>query len=145
MATFLYLRGTSTPSSKIHPNNKAAISKSEIDSVPFGVFCVISDNLTHGIHCCLHTMSSRSSVPPIHTPLQNSPDESINAMYDGSPGISSVSLVGSAAVSCSNFCIPSTGCLTDVYFSMFTHYGSLPSASFTVVNIPFAVGMPMVA
>ena len=145
MAIFLCLSGASTPYSKIHPKNKAAISKSKIDSVPFGFFCVISDNFTSRIHSCLHTIGSRSSVPPIHIHPQPCPDASINSMYDGYPIISNMHLVGSVAASCISCRIPSTNFLATVYFSRFTHDVSCPSTSFTDVNTPFASGMPIVA
>ena len=56
METCMCLRGTSTPSITIRTNINAAISRSEIESVLFEFFCVISDALTSGIHYCLHTM-----------------------------------------------------------------------------------------
>ena len=89
-------------------------------------------------------MFSRSYAPLIHTPTQTSPDTSMNAIYAGTPSISSVHFVGSAAASCSNLRIPSTDCLTGVDFYEFTHNGSRPSTAFTGVNIPFAAGMPIV-
>ena len=127
MATCLCLRGTSTLSSTIHPINKSAISKFEIDSVPFGFFYVISDNFTSGIHSFLHIMSSRSAVPTIHTAPQPSPDASMNSMYSSSPSISSMHLVSSMAASFSSFCILSTNCLAAVYFARFSHDVSRPS------------------
>ena len=65
-------------------------------------------------------MGSRSSVTTMHTPTQNSPDASTNSMYDGSPGISSVHLVGSEAASFSRLCIPSIDYFSTVKFSRFT-------------------------
>ena len=102
MATCLCLRGTSTPFSIIHPKSQADISKSEIDSVTFGFLCVISDDFIARINSCLHIMGSRSSVSPIHTPLQPYPDASTNVIYSGFPGIGSVHFVGSKAASCSS-------------------------------------------
>ena len=123
MAKCLCLRSTSTTSSKIHPNIKAGISKSEIDSVTFGFFCVTSDDFISGINSCLHTIGSRSSVTPVHTPSQPYLDVSMNVMYAGSHGISYVQLVGSVSASCSSCCILSINCLTAVEFKMeaFTH------------------------
>ena len=72
------------------------------------------------------------------------PGASTNAMYNGSPGISSVHLVGYGGASCSSFHIPCTNCLTTVDFSRFTHASSLPSTAVTGFNIPFADGMPIV-
>ena len=82
------LRGTPTTSITIHPNNNAAISKSEVDSVSFEFFCVISEDFISGIHAYLHKMFSRSSVPPINTTPHPSPDVSMNDIYSGSPVIS---------------------------------------------------------
>ena len=138
------LRSTSTTSSKIHPNIKAAISKSEIDSVTFGFFCVTSDYFISGINSCLHTIGSRSSVTPIHAPPQLYPDGSMNAMYAGSPDMSYAHLVGYAATSCGSFHIKSTNFITAVDFARFTHNGSHPSTAFTSTNIPFTNGMPIV-
>ena len=95
-------------------NSKDAISKSEIDSAPFGFFCVISESFISGIHSCIHKMGSRSSVTPIHTPSQPYLDVSMNVMYAGSHGISYVQLVGSVSASCSSCCILSINCLTAV-------------------------------
>ena len=89
-------------------------------------------------------MGFSSSVTPIHNSPHPSPDASINAIYAGSPGINSLHLVSSADASFSSCRIPSTNCLTAVYFVMFTHYGSIPSTVFTGTNIPFAVGIPIV-
>ena len=102
MATCLCLRGTSTTSSTINPNNKSDIYKSEINSVTFRVLCVISDYFTSWIHSRLPTMGSSSYVPPIHNHPQPSPDSSMNAMYAGSPGISSVHLVDFLVAPCSS-------------------------------------------
>ena len=88
-------------------------------------------------------MDYRTSVPPIHIPLQTSTDASINAIYYGSPSISSMHLVGSEASYYTSFLIPSTNCLTAVYFYRFINDGSRPSNSFTVVNIPFDTDMPI--
>ena len=139
------LRGTSTPFSIIHPKINAAICKSEIDSATFWFFYVISDAFTSRIHSCLHTIGSRSSVPPIHIHPQPCPDASINSMYDGYPIISNMHLVSSVAASCISCRIPSTNFLATVYFSRFTHDVSCPSTPFTDVNNPFASGMPIVA
>ena len=139
------MRGTFTPSSRIHPKIKSDTYKYEIDSVYFGLFCVISDNFTSRLHSCLHTMVSRSSASCIHTPLQPSPDVSMNAMHAGYPGINYAKLVGSAAASCSSCHILSTNCITSVNFSRFTHDSSLPCTKFSSVNISFAAGVPIFA
>ena len=117
---------------------------SKIFSFPFGSIYNISDTLKSDIHYRLHIMGSRSSVPTIKIPPQPCPDEFMNSMYDGYPGISSVHLVGSDYASCSSYCIRSTDCLTDVYIARFTHDGSLPSTAFNGVNNPFEAGMPIV-
>ena len=121
------LRGTSTPSSTIHTNSNVVIYRSEIKSVPFEFFCVISSTLTSGIHSCLHTIVSRYSVRPIHTPPQPPPNAYMNTRYFGSPVISYVNLVGSAGASCHSCFIPFTYCLTAVDVTNFTHAGYLPS------------------
>ena len=129
--TCLCLMVASTPSSTNHTNSKAVISTSEIESLPYGFICVISDNFTTGIHYCPHNMGSSSSAHTIHTPLLPSPDASMNSMYAESPGISYVHLVGSVDASCGSFLILSTDCLTAVYFSVFAHDFYLPSTEFT--------------
>ena len=90
-------------------------------------------------------MVSRSYVSTIHTIPQPYPDVSMNYMYDGSHGISYVHLVISEAASCISCHIPSTDCLTAVYFDRFTHDGSYTSTTFIGVNGTFAAGMPIVA
>ena len=145
MATFLCLRDTSTPSSTIHPISKAVISKSEIDSLNFGFFYVISEYFTSWIHYCIHIMAYMSSVPPINTPMKPYPDVSMNAMYDGSSGISSVHFVGSKAASCISCHILSTDCLTVDNFARFTHDFPHPSTEFTGANTAFYDGMLIVA
>ena len=116
MAKCLCLRSTSTTSSTSHTKIKAAICKSEMYSVYFGLLFVISDDFTLRIHSSLHTMGSSSYVPPIYTPHNPSPYVSMNAMYAGSAGITSLHLVISATVSCRSFRITSTDCVTAVYF-----------------------------
>ena len=145
MATCLCLRGTSNPYSTIHTKIKASISKSEIDSLPFGSFCFISDYFTSRLHYCLQTRGSGSSVPPIHTSPQPSPDTSMSAIYYRSPYISYMYFFGSLSASCSIRLIPSKDCLTAVNFARFTHDGSCPRTKFTGFKIPFAAFMPMVA
>ena len=145
MATCLCLSNTSTYFSTIHPNNKASISKSEIDSMIFGFFCVISDKISSGIHYCLHTMGSRSYVTTIYTPPQPSPDVYIDAMYAVYPGIIYVYLVVSVDASCSSCRIPPTNCLTAVDFSRVAYHGYYSSNAFTGMNITFSTGMPIFA
>ena len=117
MVTCLCLRGDSTPSNTIHPKIKADISKSEIVSVVFGLFCVISDAFTLCLRYFLHTMGSMLFLTPIHTPIQPSPYSSMNVMYYGSPGISYVIFVDSAAASFISCHIQSTYFLTAVNVS----------------------------
>ena len=145
MGKCLCLRGTPTHSSTIQPIRKAVISKSEIGSVNFGFFCVISDDFTSRLHSCLPTMGSRFYVPPIHTPLHPSYGASTNAIYTGSPGISSMHLIGSTDASCSSFRSTSTNSITAVDFTRFTRDGSHPSTKISVMNTSFAAGMPIVA
>ena len=83
-------------------------------------------------------MSSGSYSPPIQTPPRPPPYAPMNAMYSGSPGISSLHLVDYLDDSCSIFCIPSTNCLTFVYFASFAHYSSRTSTVFNGLDIPFA-------
>ena len=116
MAICLCLRVTPTPAKSIHSNSNVAIYRSEIDSVTFGIFCVISDTLTSRLHSCLHTMVLRSSVLLINTTSQTYPDAYMDAMYAGSPVISSMDLVSYVDASCSSYRIPSTNCLTPVDF-----------------------------
>ena len=86
-----------------------------------------------------------SSLTPIYTPIQNSPDASINEMYFGFPGISYVHFVGTTDDYCISCRIPSADYLTAVDFSRFTHDGYRPSTDFTGTNSPFDSGMPIVA
>ena len=65
METCLCLRGTYTPSSTIHLKSKSAISKSEIYSVTFGFFFVISDYLLQGsILVSIQWYSGHMYLPP---------------------------------------------------------------------------------
>ena len=143
MDTCLCLRGTSTPSSKVHPKSKAAISKYETDSTPFGFFCVINDTFTSRINYDIQRMSLRSPITPTHNPPQPSTDTPMNSMYAGSPGISSTKFVGSKDVSCISCRIMPTNFLTAVDISRFNHDGYRNSTKFTSVNIPFTSGMPI--
>ena len=90
-------------------------------------------------------MGSRFSVPLIQTHTQPSPYGSMNTIYAGSSGISSVHLVGSADAACSICRILSTNCITAVDVFRFTHDISHPSNAFTGANISFASGMPIFA
>ena len=73
--------GVPLPFSTTHPKSKAAISKSEIDSVHFGFLYVLNNDFTSRLYSCLHIIGSRSYVTSIHTPPQCYPDTSMNAMY----------------------------------------------------------------
>ena len=63
--TFICLRGISTPAINFRPSGNSDIYRSDIDGVHFGFFCVVSYDLTSGIHYFLHIMGLMSSVPPI--------------------------------------------------------------------------------
>ena len=125
--------------------SKAAISKYEIYSVPFGFLCVISHDLTSRLHSCFYKIVSRSSLPPIHTLMHPYSDAYMNSIYAEPFGISSVNFSIYAAASCSICRIPSTYCLTAVEFSRFTQYRSPPNNAFTCMNSLLASGIPIVA
>ena len=81
MEICLCLRGNSISSSKTHHKSKADISKSEIDSVPFGFFCVISIAFTSILHYCRYKIGYRYFLSSIHNPPQHSPNASVNTIY----------------------------------------------------------------
>ena len=72
-------------------------------------------------------MGSRCSFPPIHRPPQPSHYLSMNAMYTGSPFISSAHVVGSADASCNSCQLTFTDCLIDFNLTRFTSDNSCPS------------------
>ena len=112
-----------------------------MDSAPFGLICVISDNLTSGIYSSLHTMGSHSTVSFIHTLPQTSTEVYINSIYAGYPSISSVHLVRSADASFSSGRIPSTDCLTEIYLAWFDHGDVITSTERTGANTAFNDGI----
>ena len=99
-------------SSTSHPSKTPAISKSEIEIVPFLLLEETKRALIASGHCMRHTVALISLVPLIHTPPTPYLEASTYPMNHGNAAISSKTEVGLVDIRCIKVTQSKSACLT---------------------------------